>query len=386
VFFHPVYCNGRKAAPGSFNKGDGWEMVQRPKGTLLEDLRQKALKGWIEHLQAYKFPEKRWASSKDDGDAPRGMPPGGERISFNTNGADMTDDRRQIPIRKEGDLPREIKLEEFMRYVAWNIYNVVNQRGVVGEFTRYVPHPNPISSSRGRASIAPGEYPLVKGTTPVHLYIKDLFLLFGGFQVMPDGSLPGEEDECIHQPAHSDINNEFFGSADKCPLLYGLEAPFTFNTAVEDERSIWVKEVANKITVMKNETLCLSCDTVHGGWTYKFERYGPNPKYHPSLHMVVSSLRYPKSHDKVNLKISPVTYMPLEHFRHIDDAQFTKKYDGLIKVGMQMVEDLKVRKRRGVPNRVKEGLEDFERIFGIDPKESERKLRGKSKRKRDNYI
>jgi hypothetical protein len=51
-----------------------------------------------------------------------------------------------------------------------------------------------------------------------------------------------------------------------------------------------------------------------------------------------------------------------------------------------MVEDLKVRKRRGVPNRVKEGLEDFERIFGIDPKESERKLRGKSKRKRDNYI
>jgi hypothetical protein len=215
VFFHEVNCGGRKKCDSD---DEGWEIVKRPNGKLIESIREEAFKGWIEHMHRYKFPWEEGRSSKRDGRKKlKGMPPGGEAIAFGAEEGEEDrepDIRRQIAIKKPKDIPGVIKKVQFTQYVAWNIYNIMNERGLVGEFTRYIPHPNPVHI-RSRI-IGAGQYPLVEGARrPIHLYVRGLFLLYGGMQAKVDMDA-GEE--CIHQAAHSDFSNGFFQSVDDCPF------------------------------------------------------------------------------------------------------------------------------------------------------------------------
>jgi hypothetical protein len=210
----------------------------------------------------------------------------------------------------------------------------------IRQFTRFIPHGNPKIYGKSGGAVVAGKTCLeTPRVYPIHLFVRGTYLLVGGLQKKEDGTLATKDDGTmlVHQAAHGDFMHEkvlidgrekvVFNSMEECPLLEGLQWPFTFNVALENSRSIWVNKVNNVKTILKNQTLVVDGTSVHGGMTSFFNEQTTD--WFPSLHMVMESSRYPKAEDSVQLAIHPETYVVPGHLRDLDDAGLMGGFDSL---------------------------------------------------------
>lgn len=322
VYYHPVVCKGVRQGHdkcGVKEEGEGW-VIHGPKegnNVFIEGLRRRTFGAWVQHLEKFKDP-----AAVQDLEAFKGVP-APELIQF--QGASSNDIRGMISVMKPGDLPPQINEAFYTQYVAWQVYNNVNMMGEEGirQFTRFIPHDNPIIYGRTGGAVIPGNFPLeTPRKYPIHLFVKGTYLLVGGFQKKGDGTIAkmGDGTELVHQAAHGDFKNEWFETAEECPLLAHLEHPRTFNVALKSTRSIWVDTVENVKTINKNQSLVLNSETVHGGMTTYFN--AASVDWFPSLHAVIDSSRYPRKENEVQLQIGAATYYVPAHLRGLDDAAY----------------------------------------------------------------
>jgi hypothetical protein len=230
-----------------------------------------------------------------------------------------------------------INVSAHTQYISWMLYAWVARFNLVQEWTSYRPHPNPVKA--GHPSLhEKGKkktycYTLEpEPNRPVHLYLNGIYLLFGGMQLDKTSKrliAPGEQPY-LHQMAHGDFSSTSFklqGSDDDevdpfiwardSPLLKGLSHPCTFNIAIENERTIWVNKISNEVRFKTNVTLANSADTIHGGFVWNGHDFKDEEDkffYKPSMHLVLNSVRYPKSSNSVQTCVNTETYCPKEHF------------------------------------------------------------------------
>jgi hypothetical protein len=208
---------------------------------------------------------------------------------------------------------------------------VIRNRNMVAGFTRYIPMQE--VKSKGK-KLGAGEWPLEPSPMPIHLYQKGFTLIWGGHGVNgKDGYLKkiGEEH---HQIVHSDYGELPFGGAARFGPMRGVSHPCTYNTPTEDYRDIETFDIENRKEgkgnghvwrIKTNEILVMHADTLHRGRAHVWEE----GKWHPSLHCVVESSRYPRKDggNAVDLVASPETAMRHNDMDDMSDEQVCDAVD-----------------------------------------------------------
>lgn len=329
IFFHS--CQGPKNAPWTEEKeddgkGSGGEETclendgagtyiakSGGEGTFVGKLMEEAFKGWIDELHS-KYPDPfKVAGGKT-------LPKGWSRI--NLDGSDpILDARFQIEMRTKADIPNEIDKVKFDQVVTWKVMTMVNKLGGARCFTEHYPLNYSLFGKPGQVC-PPGSYPCEKTDHPVHLFVRNVFLVFGGGAATKHGK-QSKKRVTVHQAPHADfLCKEYPEGVESCPLLNRLRHPFTFNTALGTQRKIHVEKgeygLAELKVISKYETLVVSCDTAH--WGECFTWCGD---YCPSLHVVVESTRYPKSPEEVKMIVGVTTAMPRRHLYHVTPSGFS---------------------------------------------------------------
>jgi hypothetical protein len=353
VWFHNHDCKARNLENEKPGKGGpiknvpGFDVIPAPKGNKIEALRAMAYSDWLQTLKQY-YPDEE-------------MPPG-DKISFQINGLTgmELDNRKQCPLTNLEELMKcSINVPAHTQYISWMLYAWIARFNLVEEWTSYRPHPNPLIAGLPKMHDEGPKssycYTLKPDPNrPVHLYLDGIYLVFGGMQLDRNSKRlikPGEEPY-LHQMAHGDFSSTNFqlqGSDDEddnegdpfiwaknSPLLRGLSHPCTFNIAIENERTIWVNNIANEVKFNTNETLANSADTIHGGFVWNGHDFKDNDDkffYKPSMHLVLNSVRYPKSSNQVQTCVSYETYCPKEHFPWMEMADLSVQlHDHMVEI------------------------------------------------------
>jgi hypothetical protein len=209
IFFHNCKSGEgkRRHRHLSDNIKHGYVLLDNLGGERLESLRTLAFGNWIEALRKQNL----------DHDIPWG-----ERIIFPANCDIMADHRRQVILNDS--IPEEIRERDFISYLAWHIYRVVNELHIADELTRYLPFNYTQALPLLKYKIPTGQWPCLKETKPIHLYVDGVVVLFGGMAV--DGTdkvqyktrSSQKKDSVIHQGAHTDFSNEKWTLCKQNPL------------------------------------------------------------------------------------------------------------------------------------------------------------------------
>jgi hypothetical protein len=342
VWFHDLHCLPTDEKVPLKDKG--FDIIPPPKNSKLEELRKLAYGDWLNILNECQDPGAEL--------------PHGKLIGFEMAKVIKRDNRSQIKLGRPGAVPEGVNSEHHMRYSAWQLYRMICGNNLTKEWTTYRHHPNikgdpnladKVISTQTITHLLPSD-----PERPVHLYVNNIYILFGGMQLAKDGNglLPLGQEPYLHQMAHGDFsspifepqqptggsdsstdsitdeeeeepvdpNEEYLDAKDSC-LLKGLNHPCTYNVAIETERSMWVNTISNVCTVKNNGILAISADTVHGGihWNANEQKkIDGKYLYKPSLHFVMQSVRYPQLKNTVKLAVSPKTYCPTEHMDYLD--------------------------------------------------------------------
>jgi hypothetical protein len=366
IYFHDHNCTNKSGIHLHHDKvklqyEPGYDYIPAPpSSTDMENIRYNAYGEWIEWINSYKQP---WLPRPAlppapvavvDGDARQveeiinpgriGMPPNSSKIDFNLPPENVRDTRSQQSLNDPGLIPIGVNLEYHIRFISWHLYILICRYNLVSEWTPHRPNPKPDKIQRaGRKQedndpCTPwtwtDDYPHVENgpESPVHLYMNGAHLIIGGHQLDKNNinklQAPGKAPY-LHQMAHSDFFSPEFKprpikkclpiAASDSPLLRGLSHPFTVNIALETDRSIWMNNITNHVTIDVNATLVNWADTVHGGLNWNVS--DPNDiTYKPSLHFVIGSVRHPMIPGELSLHVSSDAYCPPEHL-----AECTKK-------------------------------------------------------------
>jgi hypothetical protein len=355
----------RKKAPGKGGQlanAPGYELIQAAPGKRFEQLRSLAYGRWLEMLKLYQKP----GNPTPKGRNPKqiGMPPG-SKIHFSVDKKIRRDNRMQQALTGPPDGWSDlVDLQAHTQFLAWHLVRLISRYNLVQEWTSYRPHPNPKGWELFEAS---------------------------GMQLDPTGQglLSAGKKPFLHQMSHGDfpspnfkkvfsnIKNkaeEDFVTATNSPLLRGLHHPFTFNVALETERSIWISNIHHVVTFEKNQTLAISADTTHGGYSWNAHEHKDMAGqflYKPSLHCVLGSVRHPQIPDTVHLTISSETYCPKVHLQHMGTEQLEQLLEYHDEILDEVKELLDQKKHKNVGGKTKRRLAKIRQQKKIFESESE---------------
>jgi hypothetical protein len=264
----------------------------------------------------------------------------------------QVDIRFEIPMTTAQNIPKSIEIKNLVTYMSWIIYRVANScPGFADEY----PDPD-CGNVNKRQAFKEGDYPMVQSQLPRHLYVAWSWLVFGGGSITEDGEYNYDPDKVDHQQEHSDFRNHVFGVTNSNPLLVGLQHPFTFNTALDTERSIWVDDDKEPTIFKQNETLVVGCDTLHRGNTYIWDG-----KYYPSIHSVMHSTRHLKDRTDVVLSVDPSRYIPATYLLKLNNREFADKLAHQHRQTLQYFEDFQHTPRRST---LSAGIQNYIRVVG----------------------
>ena len=160
------------------------------------------------------------------------------------------------------------------------------------------------------------------------------------------------------------------------------------NVAVEDKRDIYIVHPKDTVTIKANDILVVGGNTVHGGITYVYEEpdeeEGETPKYHPSIHFVVQSIRHKKMKDSVGIPTDDVeAYAHKAHMADMTNEELYKRIKGTAEVFCELGKEAHSdgRQRKAIDkwtDEVEKIVDEMKTLEGLDSEVSDREGLGDS--------